>query len=94
MRVKWTDAALDNLDQAVEYIARDKPMAAAHVAGKILDATQRLAEHPGIGREGRVTGTRELVIAGTPYVVPYTIQGDKVFILRIIHSSMKWPDLF
>ena len=86
MRVEWSDAALDNLDQAVEYIAEDKPAAAAKVAQKIWDATQRLAEQPGIGRPGRVEGTRELVISGLPYIVPYVVKGDRVIVLRVMHA--------
>lgn len=92
MRIEWSDAALDNLDQAVEYIAEDKPAAAAKVAQKIWDATQRLAEQPGIGRPGRVEGTRELVISGLPYIVPYVVKGDRVIVLRVMHAAMKWPE--
>ena len=92
MRVEWSDAALDNLDQAVEYIAQDKPAAAADVAQKIWDATQRLVEQPGIERPGRVEGTRELVIPGLPYIVPYVVKGDRVIVLRVTHAAMKWPE--
>ena len=92
MRLEWSDAALDNLDQAVEYIAQDKPAAAAKVAQKIWDATQRLGEQPGIGRPGRVEGTRELVITGLPYIVPYVVKGDRVIVLRVMHAAMKWPE--
>lgn len=92
MRLEWSDAALVNLDQAVEYIAQDKPAAAANVAQKIWDATQRLAEQPGIGRPGRVEGTRELVITGLPYIVPYVVKGNRVIVLRVMHAAMMWPE--
>ena len=49
MRVEWTDTALGNLDHAVAYIAQDNPAAAVEVAQQIWDATQRLADHPGLG---------------------------------------------
>lgn len=91
MPVKWTRKALDNLDYAVEYIAADKPTAAVNVALKIRKAAQMLAEQPGIGRPGRVPGTRELVVPGLPYILPYVEKGGSVFILRVIHTSMKWP---
>lgn len=71
MRVEWSREALNDLDWAVEYIARDKPGAAREVAQRIWDASRQLVDHPGIGRPGRVPGTRELVIAGLPYVEPY-----------------------
>ena len=92
MQVKWTRRALLNLDNAVEYIAADNPRAAAQVAQRIWDSAQLLADQPGMGRPGRVAGTRELVISDFPYILPYVEQAGTVFILRVIHTSMRWPD--
>ena len=94
MRVKWSRKALLNLDYAVEYIAADNPKAAAEVAQRIWDISQMLADQPGMGRPGRVAGTRELVISGLPYILPYIEKADTVIILRVMHSSMKWPKKF
>ncbi len=91
MRVKWTRKALANLDSAVEYIAADKPVAAAGVARKIVNAAENLADQPRMGRPGRVAGTRELVVLGLPYILPYVEKNGTVFILRVLHTSMKWP---
>ena len=38
----------------------------------------KLPAHPAIGRPGRVLGTRELVIGGLPYVVPYRVLNDRI----------------
>ncbi|MCI5223548.1 MAG: type II toxin-antitoxin system RelE/ParE family toxin [Candidatus Electrothrix sp. AR4] len=94
MRIRWTNKALDNLDAAVEFIAADNPGAAQKVAQTIQQSVQLLAEQPGIGRPGRVAGTRELVISGLPYIIPYIEQDGSVIILRIMHASMKWPESF
>lgn len=94
MLIRWTTKALDNLDAAVEYIAADNPMAASKIAKKIWDSTQLLKAQPGLGRPGRVAGTRELVITGLPYIVPYIERDGVIFILRIMHTSMKWPVSF
>ena len=91
MRIRWTNKALDNLDQAVEYIAENNPAAARKVARTIRESIELLADQPGIGRPGRVAGTRELVMTGLPYVIPYLEQNGTVVILRILHTSMKWP---
>jgi hypothetical protein len=37
-------------------------------------------------------GTRELVIANTPFVVPYRIRDDHIDILRVYHAARMWPD--
>ena len=94
MRVKWTRKALVNLENAVEFIAADKPTAAADVALKIWNAAKMLAGQPGMGRPGRVPGTREFVISGLPYILPYVEKEGVVFILRVMHTSMKWPETF
>jgi len=91
MQIRWTDKALDNLDAAVEYIAADNPTAAKKVAQKIWDSVQLLKNQPGLGRPGRVANTRELVISGLPYIVPYMEKDGSIVILRIMHSSIKWP---
>ncbi|HUG25669.1 type II toxin-antitoxin system RelE/ParE family toxin, partial [Piscinibacter sp.] len=56
-----------------------------------LEAVSMLAEHPGIGRPGRLPGTRELVVLKTRYVVPYRVRGDTIEVLRVFHTSRKLP---
>ncbi len=94
MRLKWTRAASRDLDPVEEYIGRDNPGAAIDTILEIIRHVGGLAEHPGMGRPGRVEGTRELVITGLPYVVPYVHEGDTVIVLRVLHGAMKWPDRF
>jgi toxin ParE1/3/4 len=45
-----------------------------------------------MGRLGRVEGTRELVIANTPYILIYRINLESVEILRVFHTSKSYPD--
>ncbi len=61
---------------------------------KITHSVDALRQQPSMGRPGRVPGTRELGIPGTPYIVPYRVRNDAVEILRIFHTSRKWPDKF
>jgi len=74
-----------------EYIAQDNQTAAYGVHETILRQVGRLAEHPRIGRPGRVKGTRELVVSGTPYIVAYRVAGQDVTILRVLHGAQQWP---
>lgn len=94
MRVRWLRRALQNLDEEAEYIARDDPDAAAQMVDRIATSVERIATHPALGRTGRVPGTRELVVSGTPYVVPYRVRGETVEILRVFHGARKWPEKF
>ena len=51
-----------------------------------------LARHPTAGREGRVAGTRELVVSGTPFLVAYRIEKNEVRILTVLHAAREWPE--
>jgi toxin ParE1/3/4 len=92
VRVKWLRAALANLDAEAEYIAEDNPAAAGRVVQRILRAVDLLKKNPAMGRTGRVAGTRELVVAGTPYILPYRVRGEALEILRVFHAARKWPE--
>lgn len=91
-RVRWLRRALENLEAEAKYVARDSPAAAGWLVATIADAVERLARFPSSGRPGRVEGTRELVVPGTPYVMPYRVRRGMVEILRVFHVSRKWPD--
>jgi toxin ParE1/3/4 len=91
VRVRWLARALANLNAEAEYIARDQPQAAARVVRAIHESVDRLQRHPALGRPGRVAGTRELVVPGTPYIVPYRVRDSEVQILRVFHGARKWP---
>jgi toxin ParE1/3/4 len=61
------------------------------VAKRILDTVAYLIEHPEIGRKGRILGTRELIIPGLPYIVPYRVRGGVIEILGVLHTAQQWP---
>jgi toxin ParE1/3/4 len=94
MEIVWRSIALEDLDEARRYIMQDDPQAAERVRTAILSAIERLAEAPHLGKPGRVDGTRERVIPDTPYVAAYTVLGDQVNILSIIHGARRWPEHF
>ncbi len=60
----------------------------------VVDAVDRLADFPAMGRPGRVGGTRELVVPGTPYIIPYRVRKEKIEVLRVFHAARKWPKRF
>ena len=92
MQVKWLRTALRSLDDEATYIAIDDAAAARLVVDRVLDAVASLAEQPGLGRPGRVPGTRELVVLKTRFIVPYRVRGELIEILRVFHTSRRLPD--
>jgi toxin ParE1/3/4 len=91
MEIVWRQVALIGLEHARDYIAEQNPSAAQHILEAILAAVERLAEIPNMGRPGRVEGTRELVVVGTPYVVAYTVFNNRLNILAVQHGAQEWP---
>ena len=94
MRVKWLRAALVDLDDIADYIAQDNPDAAERIVVAIMSAAGNLEQFPAAGRPGRVPGTRELVVSGTPYIVPYRVRYHAVQLLRVVYAARKWPTRF
>jgi toxin ParE1/3/4 len=91
VRVRWLRVALANLEAEADYIAEDSPAAADRVVQKIFRAVALLGKYPSMGRPGRVPGTRELVVANTPYIIPYRVLANALEILRVFHAARKWP---
>ena len=72
-----------------------RPRAGAAVTDRviedILSDIHFLDRYPELGHAGREPGTRELGIAGLPYIVFYRIVGEDVVIRRVLHGAMQWP---
>jgi toxin ParE1/3/4 len=93
--IEWTEQATRQLDQAHDYLAfANSEEVAAKVTMQIVTAVQQLASFPMSGRAGRVSGTRELVIANTPFLVAYAIRRTRIVILAIYHGAQQWPHVF
>ena len=92
MQIRWQDDAINDLIQVRRFIAMDNPLAAAKVADRIRSAVPKLADQPGLGRPGRVPGTRERVLTNIPYIIAYRVEENSLVILRVLHTSRKWPE--
>lgn len=92
MKVIWTARARVELDDIADYVAPISASAALALVRRLRQAGKQLGEHPHMGRPGRVDGSRELVVNGTPYILPYRVRDGRVEILAVLHASRQWPD--
>ena len=92
MRIRWTRQARADIDAVFEYVAADNIRGAEQTVERIQEAAAILVRHSTAGRTGRVLGTREVIVAGTPWVIPYRVGRGFIDILAVIHASRKWPD--
>ncbi|ARO34218.1 toxin-antitoxin system toxin RelE/ParE family protein (plasmid) [Rhizobium sp. NXC14] len=86
MKLTWSAFALSDRDAIFTYIEADNPLAAIMIDERIVAATRRLVDFPASGRNGRIAGTRELVINGTPYIAAYAVTATVVRVLRVLHG--------
>lgn len=94
VQLQWTEPATQDLDKIEAYISKENsPIVAIDVALKVIETVETvLPAHPRAGRIGRVTGTREFVVEGVPFIVIYREVGsDQLQVLRILHDAQQWP---
>jgi len=87
MRIRWTPAAADDLQQIHDYLSEHEPHLARSTVIAVRDAIYSLRRFPRRGRPGAVEGTRELVHERLPYIVAYRVKEDVSEILHIWHAD-------
>ena len=93
MRLRWTNESIADLRAIHRYIAREDRAAADRLVQRIRGAVlAQLRQFPYSGRPGRVNGTRELVVSGTPSIVAYRLRDGVTEVIRVIHGSRQWPE--
>ncbi|MEO7939194.1 MAG: type II toxin-antitoxin system RelE/ParE family toxin [Burkholderiaceae bacterium] len=90
MKVVWTSEAEQDRDDIWLHIAVDNIKAAARLDELFSDATARLADHPKLGRPGKIPGTREL-IPHESYRLVYEFDGETVWVLTLVRTARQWP---
>jgi toxin ParE1/3/4 len=95
-RIIWSQTAVDDLRQIVEFIAIDDGAAAASLADRILNRIERAAELPFSNRavpEKAEGSIREVILR--PYRIVYLVDDRRnaIHILRIWHAARGVPDL-
>ena len=92
MSVEWDPSATAKLvEYVVDYAERYDPVVAYRVFDEVQERAELLDAQPGIGRPGRVQGTREFVVTGTPFILVYQTEGTTIRILRVLHGHQQWP---
>jgi toxin ParE1/3/4 len=94
MPIVWLSIAVQDILNIRTYIADQDPQSASDVAARIDKSVNNLSTMPNIGRPGRIFGTRELMVKGTPFLVVYRVQNERVEVLRVLHGRQAFPESF
>ena len=94
--VVWADAARQQLDGALEYIAQDSPEAASRLLIRILDASASLGLLSDRGRpvpETAQASVREMLV--DPFRLVYEVDESEVVIVAVLHQRQdfrRWAE--
>ncbi len=92
MKIVWSPLAVDRASEIAEYIARDKPSAAAKWVDTVFSKVAQLKSSPEIGRvvpEIRNDQFRELIYGN--YRIIYRLEKKQISILTIQHGKQILP---
>lgn len=91
-RVVWTVPALEDVEAARDFVARDSPRYARALVERLLAAAERLADFPLVGRVvpelGQAT-VRELFEGG--YRIVYRVTPDEAQVVAVVHGARQFP---
>ena len=92
MKVLRAPTAESDLDGIAAFYGALNRTAASEMLDRLDAAEAILCDHPLIGRAGRVPGTREAVVVGTPFILVYVVERDQVTVLRVLDARRQWPE--
>jgi toxin ParE1/3/4 len=88
MRIVWAAEARRRTHEIWHYIALDDLAAADRMVTRLVAAVEKLAYYPYLGRPGR-EASRELPVAGTPFIVVYRVQDEEIRIVAVLHGAQR-----
>ena len=89
MRLKYSKDALDDLDEILDFIAKDSPARAVSFIEQIKSRIELLLEFPALGVSCRSKGIDEdcrVMIFGS-YLIFYKVNGEMILVLSIINAA-------
>ena len=91
MKITWSPEARRQIHELWHYIALDDPQAAERMLVRLIKAVEKLSHFPHLGRPGR-EGSREIVVAGTNFIVVYRVENEEVKISTVVHGAQQGPE--
>jgi toxin ParE1/3/4 len=95
-QIIWSEIAVEDLREIVQFIASDDPLAAARLADRIIGRIETASELPFANRavpEREDPSVREVILK--PYRIIYQADDRRgaIYILRVWHAARGAPDL-
>ena len=94
MKVFWHKRTRDDFAAIRLYYDQLDPAIADRVIERIFGLSRHLARFPELGRPGRVSGTLELPVKDTKFVIAYGLGADRLTVYAVYHAAREWPRLW
>ncbi|MBC7926226.1 MAG: type II toxin-antitoxin system RelE/ParE family toxin [Bryobacteraceae bacterium] len=91
MRIRWTPAAVGDLQSISDYLKDHNPHYRQRTLRKLYEQIRGLKDTPYRGRPGRVEGTREILFPPMPYIAVYRVHEQSIEVWRVYHTSQDRP---
>jgi len=95
--VRFLRIAEEDFSEIISYIAADRPAAAEALAAKIEKDLHLLSLNPHLGRvpkEEELARLHYRYLVVENYLIFYTIEGQTIFIHRMLHGARDYLPLF
>ena len=86
--IRWTVSAAEDLALLENWIAKDSPLNAVDFIDRLVVCAEKLTSTPLLGRvvpEFNQERLRESIFRG--YRIVYSVAGDQVTVLRVVHGA-------
>ena len=87
MRLRYTHAALADLDAVLDHIAAHSPQGARRVQARIQGVIDLLLLHPYVGVRTDDPMLRRMTTPPYPYLVIYEVADDAIIIHAVRHAA-------
>src|SRR4051794_25162671 len=94
MKVFWHKRTRDDFAAIRLYYDQIDPAIAERVIERIFGLTRHLARFPELGRPGRVSGTLELPVKDTKFIIAYGLDTERLTVFAVYHTAREWPQLW
>lgn len=86
MRLRFTADAVEDLRQLREWLIGRSPHGYRNVISALTKTMRTLPSHPQAGRPSERADIRELIESRYGFIIPYTIAGNTIWILRVYNA--------
>lgn len=86
--IKWRKNAREDFEEIIDDLSKKNPSAAQKLRDNMAKKLSQLSSFPKSCPEGRVAGTREMLLPS--YIVVYSEDTEKVRVIGIFHQRQNW----